>query len=298
MNPSILCFPIALATVVSAAAQTSLTETYRAEGQLIVTQLLSAPFPHPKRAEGHRYHDEMFSAKEHYSDSTVAIFIPKNFRETGRIDFVVHFHGWRNHVAGVLRHYQLIEQLVASRRNAVLVIPQGPYDAADSFGGKLEDPNGFKRFMDDVIATLRHEPSLTRHDFALGNILLSAHSGGYEVLAAILDHGGLPDHIREVWLFDALYAHTDNFLAWSKNGGRFLDIYTDHGGTKSETEQLMATLKQRQTSFLSVSETNLDSAQLSTNHLVFVHTDLAHDDVLDKHHTFQDFLETSCLEKR
>jgi hypothetical protein len=298
MNATVPCLAIAIAVVATSAAQTSLPDAYKAQGRLIVTQLPSAPFPHPKRTEGHRYHDEVFSAKDHYSDNTVAIFVPKSFRETGKIDFVVHFHGWRNHVAGALHHYQLIEQLVASSRNAVLVVPQGPYDAPDSFGGKLEDPDGFKHFMDDVMATLRHEPSLTRHDFALGNILLSAHSGGYEVLAAILDHGGLTDHIREVWLFDALYAHTDNFLAWSKNGGRLLDIYTDHGGTKSETEQLMATLKQRETPFLSVAETNLNSAQLSTNHLVFVHTDLAHDDVLDKHHTFQDFLETSCLGKR
>jgi len=67
---------------------------------------------------------------------------PKGFSKNGRVDFVVHFHGWKNHVEAVLRHYQLIEQLMASRRNAVLVIPQGPCDAPDSFGGKLEDPGG------------------------------------------------------------------------------------------------------------------------------------------------------------
>ena len=118
----------------------TLPEKYANYGELIVTQLATAPFPHPQRAEGHSYHDEQFSAKDHYSDSTVAIFIPKGFRETGKIDFVVHFHGWKNNVPGVLAHYKLIEQLIASGRNAVLVVPQGPFNAPDSFGGKLEDP--------------------------------------------------------------------------------------------------------------------------------------------------------------
>src|ERR1700736_5363543 len=124
----------------------SLPQLYSEKGELIITGMASAPFPHPKRAEGHKYKDQFYSAKEHYADDTVAIFIPKGFRETGRIDFVVHFHGWKNHVEGVLRHYKLIEQLVESGRNAVLVVPQGPHDAPDSFGGKLEDPDGFNRF--------------------------------------------------------------------------------------------------------------------------------------------------------
>lgn len=279
----------------AATAQDPLVQTYVSQGQLILTQLPAAPFPHPKRAEGHRYHDEFYSAKDHYSDSTVAIFIPKGFRETGRIDFVVHFHGWRNHVAGVLRRYQLVEQLVASGRNAVLVVPQGPFDAPDSFGGKLEDPNGFKQFMGQVADTLKDKSALKRKDFQIGNLILSAHSGGYEVLAAVLDQGGLTEHVKEVWLFDALYAQTDKFLAWSGSHGRFLDIYTEHGGTKNETEQLMATLNQRGIPFLQTKETQVTPDQLRTNRFVFLLSDLEHDDVLDKHHTFRDFLETSCL---
>ena len=116
-------------------------------------------------------------------------------------------------------------------------MPQGPCDAPDSFGGKLEDPDGFKRFMDEVMATLRQQSALKKKDFTLGNIILSGHSGGYEVMSAIVDCGGLTDHVKEVWLFDALYAQTDKFLAWfDKQHGRLLDIYTEHGGTKGETE--------------------------------------------------------------
>ncbi|HWX19956.1 MAG TPA: hypothetical protein VN578_08635 [Candidatus Binatia bacterium] len=291
----LLCWA-ALALTASAG---DLAAFYAPSGQLILTGLASAPFPHPNRAEGHQYKDQFYPAKEHYSDNTVALFIPKSFRETGRIDLVVHFHGWRNHVEGVLRQYQLIEQLVKSERNAVLVVPQGPRDAPDSFGGKLEDPDGFKRFIGEVAKTLRQKCDLKRKDFSIGSLVLSGHSGGYQVISSILDHGGLAGQVKEVWLFDALYAQTDKFLAWhDQQHGRLLNIYTEHGGTKAETEQLMATLKRRGTPFLACKEAGLKAADLRTHDLVFLYSELAHDDVLDKHRTFREFLTASGLGKR
>ena len=276
----------------------NLPEPYAQYGQLIVTQLTSAPFPHPKRAEGHKYKDQEFSAKDHYSDSTVAIFIPRGFRETGQVDFVVHFHGWKNNVVGVLQQYRLIQQLIESGRNAVLVVPQGPRDASDSFGGKLEDPDGFKRFMTEVAQTLRQRSALKQKDFVLGRIILSGHSGGYEVISSIVDCGGLSDRVSEVWLFDALYARTEKFVAWfDRQHGRLIDIYTEQGGTKEETESLMADLKKRGTPFFAGKEADVKPADLEGNKAVFIFTELPHNDVLDKHETFRKFLETSCLEK-
>jgi hypothetical protein len=276
----------------------TLAQRYAGSGQLIVTQLASAPFPHPKRAEGHHYQNQLYPAAEHYSDNTVAIFVPKGFRETGQVDFVVHFHGWKNNVEGVLGRYQLIEQLLESGRNAVLVVPQGPRNAPDSFGGKLEDPDGFKRFMAEVVDTLRQQSALKKKDFAIGQIALSGHSGGYEVISAILDRGGLTEHVREVWLFDALYAQTDKFLAWiDRHLGRFIDLYTEHGGTKAETEQLMARLKQRGTAFFAGKEDEAKPADLQANKLVFLYTDLPHNDVVHQRREFREFLKTSCFGK-
>jgi len=285
--------------LVASAGNDALRDQYAPQGELILTQFVSAPFPHPKRADGHTYKGELFSAKEHYSDSTVAIFIPKGFRETGQIDFVIHFHGWKNTVAGALHQYELVEQLLASRRNAVLVLPEGPHDAPDSFGGKLEDPDGFKRFMAELTTVLREQSTLKRKDFTVGNIILSGHSGGYEVISAILDRGGLAAQVKEVWLFDALYAQTDRFLAWAdQQHGRLLNIYTEHGGTKEETEQLMATLKKRGTDFYAGNEGDAKPSDLQTNRWVFLYSDLAHNDVLDKHQTFKTWLETSCLAQK
>lgn len=48
---------------------------YPEYGELLYTRLSSAPFPHPRRASGHTYRNQQFSADKHYSDSSVAIFI-------------------------------------------------------------------------------------------------------------------------------------------------------------------------------------------------------------------------------
>ena len=118
-------------------------------------------------------------------------------------------------------------------------------------------------------------------------------------MASIVDHGGLPEKIREVWLFDALYAGTENFATWQKNeNGRLLDIYTDHGGTKGETENLMASYKTNSVNFFASEDTNAAIAELQTNKLVFLHTDMEHNDVIAKHGTFEQFLKSSCLESK
>src|SRR5215475_13971065 len=115
----------ALLKIVSTTRGESVPEHYAPQGELLLVHLSTAPFPHPQRAEGHKYKDQFFSAAEHYTNDTVGIFIPKGFRETNKIDFVVHFHGWNNNVEGVLKKYHLIEQLIASSRNVVLIVPQG-----------------------------------------------------------------------------------------------------------------------------------------------------------------------------
>jgi hypothetical protein len=267
-------------------------------GRLIVTNFATAPFPHPSRAHGHLYDGTNYDTATHYSDSTVAIFIPNGFRATPAVDFVIHFHGWRNTVAGTLQQFQLAEQLTASHRNAILIVPEGPHDAPDSAGGKLEDSRGFAHFMAEALTVLKQN-NVISNEATFGQIILSGHSGGYRVMAGILDRGGLTDHIREVWLFDALYANSDSFLTWAAaSPHRLLDIYTDHGGTLENSQALIATLRQRgQTSqtLLATNETSLNPTDLTTHTYAFLHSDQVHNDVVSRNKTFQEFLETSCL---
>jgi len=290
-------------TLLFAVAATELTagtieSDYAAYGQLILTQFVSAPFPHPNRAAGFRYKDTFYPADKHYSDSTIAIFIPKGFRVGRKVDFVVHFHGWGSRLSSVLPKFQLVEQFAESRRNAVLIVPQGPCEASDSFGGKLEDPGGFKRFMEETMAILRFGVAGTCCFLKaeIGNIILSGHSGGYHAIAFILAHGGLTHHVREVWLFDGLYGQMDKFASWyGQQPGRFLNMYTERGGTKDETQKLMADLKAKGTDFFAKKELEATAEDLKNNRLILLFSDLSHNDVVNKRNTFCQFLKTSCL---
>lgn len=273
-------------------------QSYASQGRLILARFATASFPHASRSFGHRYQGQLFSAAEHYSDNTVALFIPKDLQVTNQVDFVVHFHGWKNSVAGTLQQFQLIEQLMASGRNAILIVPQGPLNAPDSSGGKLEDVGGFNRFMAEAMLVLQTN-GVVGPKTPIGNIVLSGHSGGYQVMSAIVQQGGLPEQVREVWLFDGLYAQGPRFLRWAqKYSGRLVDIYTENGGTKARTEEVMNTLKQQKFPMLVGSDEAVLVPQMRTNQYVFLSTDLGHNDVLAKRKTFQTFLEASCLSAR
>ena len=268
---------------------------YSEFGTLIVTNFTSAPFPHAARNEGHTYRGKQFPSKEHYSDSTVMIFVPQQLTVVkGQVDVLIHFHGWYSQLDRMENRFKLIDQFVQSGKNAILVLPQGPKNAPDSFGGKLEDVDGFKAFTSELISVLKGSSKFAEKEFALGRVVLSGHSGGYQVLSAIVDHGGLPERIAEVWLFDALYAQSDRFLKWQeKTHGRLLNIHTAGGGTRQRTLEMMDELSKRQTRFVSGLDAELSDDQLRTNKVVFLETDLGHNDVLEKRRTFLRFLKTS-----
>ena len=281
----------------SGRADESWQTNYAAFGKLLVASFATAPFPHGARTAGFSRGGKTFAAAEHYSDSTVAMFVPNNFRPADEVDFVIHFHGWNNTVAGTLEQFNLVRQFCDSGKNAVLIVPEGPHNAPDSFGGKLEDTNGFKMFMTEAMEKLRQSGVLANSETGapqIGNVILSGHSGGYHVMAGIVDRGGVP--IKEAWLFDALYGNTENFVAWQKHeGGRMVNIYTDHGGTKDESEKLMASYKTNGVRFVSLEETNSATQDLAKSKIVFIHTDLTHNEVIFRRGEFAQFLQTSCL---
>ena len=280
-------------------SDTTLESFYAPQGSLIVTQLVNASFPHPARANGRIYKDQFFSAADHYSDSTVAIFVPKGFRETEEVNFVIHFHGWGNSVAGTLNQFSVIEQFAASGKNAILIVPEGPHNASDFFGGKLENPGGIQLFCNEVMDVLRERNILKSKYSALEGVILSGHSGGYHVMAAIAECGGLDSQLREVWLFDALYGGTENFLAWQKeHNGRLLNIYTDGGGTTNETARAMRLLDEAGVKFLATEDSAIKPEELQTNRVVFLHADMTHNEVFARRGTFGQFLKTSGLQNK
>lgn len=293
---------VALAATLAAgpaAAQQAqpLTERYADIGTMIVTTSDHTMFPHEKRAQGHTYEGKTYPADLHYSDRTVAIFVPKGFRAGEETSFVFYFHGWRNNVDGTLKQFSVAEQFAASGVNAVLVLAEGPKDAPDSFGGKLEETGVFASLVSDVLSTLKARGVV--ESTKPGSIVLAGHSGAYRVMAFILTRGGLTADIREVILFDALYGQTEKFAHWiDRFPGRLVDIYTKDGGTRDQSLDLMDDLRAWDIPFAAVPESAVTQELLRKNRLVFIDSALEHNDVVAKNEQFRVFLTASSLPRR
>jgi hypothetical protein len=266
-------------------------------GELLIAHLSSAPFPHPLRAAGHTYQKQFFPADKHYNDSSVALFIPRGFRKTETVDLVVHLHGWWNNIDTAMGKYKLPQQLFESGKNAILVLPEGPRNAPDSYAGKLEDAGGLKRFITDVVDFLFKESRIKTR--SVGKIILSGHSGAYHGISFALMRGEMADAISEVYLFDALYGQTEKYARWiDRYAGKMVNIYTDSGGTKEETETLMEDLDGWKIPYRALEERTLVPTDLRDNRLVFIHTDLEHDMVVSARMQFREYLKASGLSNR
>ena len=253
-------------------------------------------FPDTGRANGHTYDNILYTAAEHYNDSTVLIIAPKNLDAKKKVDLVFWFHGWRNNVDKAAMRYELIRQFIISKRNAVLALAETARDAPDSYGGKLENAGVFKALVADVLNGLKAK-AIIKPGCRAGNILLAGHSGAYRVMAGIIKNGSEP--IDEVMLFDALYAETDIFTAWIKADPehRFINLFTDHGGTLDETHAMTKLLDDADVSYLQFEEKDILPAQYRAHRVLFIHSLKPHDDIVNPDN-FRLMLENNSFLKR
>lgn len=251
-------------------------------------------FPDTGRAKGHMYDKVLYTAAEHYNDSTVLIMAPKNLDARKKADIVFWFHGWRNNVDNAAKRYELTKQFIESRRNAILVLAETARDAPDSYGGKLENPGVFKALVADVLNGLKNR-GIIRKKCKAGHILLGGHSGAYRVMARIIKNGGVP--VDEVMLFDALYAETDIFIDWIKADAdhRFINLFTDHGGTLDETRTMIRLLNGADK--LQIEEKDVVPAQYRSQRVLFIHSLKQHDDIVNPDN-FRDMLENNPFLRR
>ncbi len=254
-----------------------------------------AAFPDIKRDTGYTNDGRFFDAASHYSDSSVLLVYSKHLRANKKIDLVFWFHGWNNNIDTALAFYQLAEQWQQAHPNAMLVLAETAKNAADSYGGKLEQPMVFTRLVNDILAALKKNRIIPQKTMQ-GNIILAGHSGAYRVMAHILQYGGMP--VQEVYLFDALYSQTDKFMAWIKANpaNHFINWYTNHGGGTDEVSiQMMADLKTAGIPYLLSEEKDLLPSFLHQNRILFVHTDREHNDIINRPDNFALLLNASLF---
>jgi ABC-type proline/glycine betaine transport system substrate-binding protein len=285
----LLLYPVALD------AQTTAPVAWQtiSEGVLIIRPFANAPYPHASRADGYKAQGKTFPREPHYVDSSIGIFIPNEYAAGETVDYVVHFHGWGNHVSNAVKQFALTKQLADAKVNAILLVPQGPKDASDSGCGKLEmDTNGFKNLIEEVTQYLTDEQRIKTK--TIGNIALSAHSGGYKVTGAILDHGGLTEHITDVPLLDASYGSLPSFAEYARGKDRRLvSLFTEH--LADENQELMELLKKARIAYTTLDESMLKPEQFAARQPIFMATKLAHNDVPMKNEYFRLLLQTSQL---
>lgn len=153
-------------------------------------------------------------------DDTVIVFVPERyrFRDDEGVSAVVHFHGHNSSAERAIGAHALREQLVDSKQNALLIVPQLALFAADSACGRLAVPGGLARLLRGALVSaarfgrkLLGEARFPERS-ELGRVCLSAHSGGFHAAACCLRHGGVD--VSEAYLFDALYAEPEVFRDW------------------------------------------------------------------------------------
>jgi len=192
----------------------------------------------------------------------------------------------------------LSEQFEAAGRNAILIFPEGPKNAPDSYGGKLENPAGFSLFINDVLQQLAHYKIIPqKKHFSVKDckISLAGHSGAYRVISKIIQY----NPIDELILFDALYGGNDAYLRWieENNSHRFLHIYTKDGGTFENTHLIMNQLKDSlHINFLSIDEKAMSPNLLRSNQRIFIFSEKGHNEVINHQMNWYQFLKFRKLE--
>jgi hypothetical protein len=237
-------------------------------------------FPDTGRAKGHLYDGKLYTAREHYQDSTVLIIAPKKLDVKKKVDFIFWFHGWGNHVDSAAIRYELTRQFIASKRNAVLVLAETAYNAPDSYGGKLENPGVFRALVGDVLNGLSAR-KIIPGNCTYGHILLGGHSGAYRVMARIIKNGQLP--VDEAMLFDALYSETEIYMDWIRADSkhRFIHLYTNFGeGPKEESERMNKLLDTAKISYFMVEEKDLKPEMYRQFPLIYIHSLKEHNDIV------------------
>lgn len=255
-------------------------------------------FPDTGRANGHQYDTALYTAAGHYMDSSVMLVIPPGFIPSKKVDLVFWFHGWHNNIEAANIYYELSKQLEASSRNAVLVLAETAKNAPDSYGGKLEQQGVFTSLVRDVMEALKQGDIIPKNA-ASGNIVLAGHSGAYRVIANILQNGGL--EVKEVFLFDALYAEVNKYMAWIQRDKHhhFVHWFTNQGGgTDIMTDTMTQQLREQNIAYALIDENTVTSATIKGNRVLFIHSPREHNVIINNPDDFALLLENSFWLKR
>jgi hypothetical protein len=246
------------------------------------------------------------------------VYIPTGF-DPSQLNIVVYLHGWYNCAANTIKAkngtcaaghvprnaYNLAGQLEASKKNAILIVPELSYEMASSDPGHFAEQDVFYNMLDEIMTKLGEKVG-NDTIWDANQIIVSSHSGGYIAAAGVATVGGA--WVNEIWLLDSLYGNTTQFDGWVQSDDnhdqftaspptrRLAVIYTAAGGTLYNAQAMAVRAKGWFTGTAPIvddrSGATLTDAKLETG-LVFKRSGLGHDDV--PRYYFGRLLSTSTL---
>ncbi len=255
-------------------------------------------FPDFARAEGHYYEGMYYDAATHYSDSSILIYVPTGFSQTTKMNLVCWFHGWGNMIDSACKQFELLTQFEKSGRNAIFIFPEGPKNAPDSYGGKLEQPTIFQSMIKEVVSLLS-ERNIIKNTKAFNindyDISLAGHSGAYRVISKIINQ----TPVKEVVLFDAMYGGNEAYLLWlSDSSHRFINIYTKQGGTYENSQFIIKKLQDSlRIPIISENEDAISKQVLQANRKIFIFSQKEHNEVINHNRNWERFLRDIPVKK-
>jgi len=211
------------------------------------------------------------------------VYVPTNFElrssaanmqeQAGKLDVVVWVHGYNNCIDNVVRSpnlscnctahedvrvgYGLIEQFESAatqqeKSHSLLVVAEVAYDLASDAPGRWAEGGLFRAYLDELLSE-HMAPILGGAELSSANvsrIQIFSHSGGYFVIGNMAAVGGMAGIVRELVLFDSLYADMPQFDAFvtanlasfgnSDAQYRFSSVYTASGGTAANNVAMAA----------------------------------------------------------
>jgi hypothetical protein len=245
------------------------------------------------------------------------IYIPVGFDPTQPLSIVVYIHGFNNCIRNAIapmngtcvpggavhNAYDLANQLEASGKNALLLLPEVAFEQSSAAIGNLANDGSFLALVQEALGDISADVN-GQGAADVRELIISPHSGAYAAAGAIVSHGGMT--VDEVWLLDSLYGNVADFEAWIQSDEpayrpsftrRLTSVYTLNGGTLANSQAMATTVgswfNNDATVILDDRTTDTLTTDQYAHGLIFKRTALAHDDV--PRYYFQEFLSTSVF---
>jgi pimeloyl-ACP methyl ester carboxylesterase len=197
------------------------------------------------------------AAYEEPGAPSVIVHAPPAFDPARPLRLAVFLHGWSG-CARVLVHsgplackdgdraregWDLGGRFDEAGTDALLVVPQLAFLTRNGNPGRFLERGRFRHFVEELLTELAPQLGPGKALADVESITLLAHSAGFETALAVLARGEI--EVRNVVLFDALYAGVEPFGEWAlaRDDRRLVSLYTGSGRTAQQTRRLARRLE-------------------------------------------------------